>query len=118
MELQIRKSPMGMKELKWLSERAVCTGFKPNRKRCQAECEAPWDWTYRFDYPHLVVLSIQHIEADGSWRATCRFNSPVAPVGIIKSVGAPKEDETFERSAEEYKEFFDECKKFVKKLRR
>ncbi len=108
MKLQIRKSPMGMKELKWLSERAVCTGFKPNRKRCQAECEAPWDWTYRFDYPHLVVLNIQHIEADGSWRATCKFNSPA---DILK------EGETFEYPAEEYKKFFDECKKFVKKLR-
>ena len=109
MKLQIRKSPMGMRELKWLSERAECTSFKPNRKRYIAECEAPWDWAYRFDYPHLVVLSIQHIEADGSWRATCRFYSLA---DILK------EDETFERSAEEYKEFFDECKKIVKKLTR
>lgn len=108
-KLIIRKSPMSMRELKWLSERAVCAGFKPNRKSCQAECEAPWDWTYRFDYPHLVVLRIQHIEADGSWRATCKFNSP----NVIY-----KEEKTFERPAEEYKEFFDECKEFVKKLRR
>lgn len=103
----IRKSPMGMRELKWLSERAICASFKPNRKRCQMEREAPWDWAYWFDYPHFASLRIQHFEADGSWHATCEYS----PIDI--------HEKTFkiERPAEEYKEFFDECKSFVKKLR-
>ena len=110
MKLIIRKSPMGMKELKWLSERAVCTSFKPNRKRCKVEREAPWDWAYKFEYPHLACLRIQHLEADGSWHAICEYSL----IDIYKN-----HEKTFkiERPAEEYKEFFNECKEFVKKLR-